>query len=150
MQRRSKNQQRVKQRGTTKIKVRKATAANSSIKRPREQLLERLTRERDEALEQQAATAEVLTVISSSPGQLEPVFQTILANATRICGAKFRTLYLREGGSFRAAAFHNAPPALIEARKDRLIQPDPESTRFQDGTPGRLISIKAHQSHRCA
>src|SRR5215475_583632 len=82
----------------------------------------------NEALEQQAATAEVLNVISSSPGQLEPVFQTILANATHICGAKFGTLYLRNGDSFRAAAFHNAPRAFIEARKDRLLQPSPEST----------------------
>src|SRR6516162_4977419 len=72
----------------------------------------RLTRERDEALEQQVATAEVLNVISSSPAQPEPVFPTILENATRICGAKFGTLYLRDGDSFRAAAFHNAPPAF--------------------------------------
>jgi class 3 adenylate cyclase len=82
----------------------------------------------NEALEQQSATAEVLNVISSSPGQLEPVFQTILAKATHICGAKFGTLYLRDGGSFRAAAFHNAPRAFIEARKDRLLQPSPGST----------------------
>src|SRR3974390_2196961 len=88
----------------------------------------RLTRERDEALEQQVATAEVLNVISSSPAQLEPVFHTILANATRICGAKFGTLYLRDGDSFRAAAFHNAHTAFVEARKDRLIQPDTETT----------------------
>jgi GAF domain-containing protein len=46
-----------------------------------------------------------------------------LANATRLCGAKFGTLYLREGNAFRAAAFHNAPPAFIEDRKNRLIEP---------------------------
>ena len=128
MQRRGEDQQHVKRRRTTKTKARKSSAANSSTNHPQEQLVDRLTRERDEALEQQAATAEVLNVISSSPGQLEPVFQTILANATRICGAKFGTLYLRDGHSFRAAAFHNAPPAFIEARKDRMIQPDPGST----------------------
>jgi len=82
----------------------------------------------DEALEQQAATAEILKVISNSPGELGPVFQTILANATRICGAKFGTLYLREGNAFRAAAFHNAPKAFIEDRKDRIIEPASGST----------------------
>jgi len=142
MQRRSQKQRRVKRRRTTKIKARKASAANSSIKRSRKQRLERLTRERDEALEQQAATAEVLDVISSLPGRLEPVFQTILANATRICGAKFGTLYLREGDSFRAAAFHNAPPAFVEARKDRLIQPDPESTLCQAAVTKRVAHVR--------
>ena len=73
-----------------------------------------LTHERDEALEREQATAEVLRVISSSPGELEPVFQAMLANAVRICEAKFGTLYLREGDAFRAAALHNAPPAFVE------------------------------------
>ena len=59
-----------------------------------------LTRERDEALEQQTATSGVLRVISSSPGELEPVFQTILSNATRLCEAKFGTLYRYDGGAF--------------------------------------------------
>src|SRR5215831_8119603 len=63
-----------------------------------------------EALEQQAATSEVLQIISSSPGELQPVFEAILANATRICEAKFGTLYLCEGEGFRAVAMHNAPP----------------------------------------
>src|SRR5690349_21027939 len=90
--------------------------------------IEHLRHELDEALEQQAATAEVLNVISSSPGELGPVFQTILANATRICGAKFGTLYLREDAGYRAAAFHNAPKPFVEARKGRLIPPSPGST----------------------
>jgi signal transduction histidine kinase len=141
MQRRGEDQQHVKRRRTTKTKARKSSAANSSTNHPQEQLVERLTRERDEALEQQAATAEVLNVISSSPGQLEPVFQTILANATRICGAKFGTLYLRDGHSFRAAAFHNAPPAFIEARKDRMIQPDPGSTLGQAAATKRVAQV---------
>ena len=95
----------------------------------------------NEALEQQAATAEVLNVISSSPGQLEPVFQTILANATHICGAKFGTLYLRDGDSFRAAAFHNAPRAFIEARKDRLLQPSPGSTLGQAAATKQVAHV---------
>ncbi|MGC2716167.1 MAG: GAF domain-containing protein [Pseudolabrys sp.] len=85
--------------------------------------IDHLKRELEEALEQQTATAEVLKIISSSAGALDPVFRTILANATRLCGAKFGTLYLRDGNAFRAAAFHNAPPAFIEDRKNRLIEP---------------------------
>src|SRR5262249_45427943 len=81
-----------------------------------EQKLEARTRELSEASEQQAATAEVLQVISSSPGKLEPVFETILANATRICEAKFGTLFLCEGDAFRVASMHNAPLAYAEAR----------------------------------
>jgi signal transduction histidine kinase len=67
-----------------------------------------------EAREQQAATAEVLRIIASSPGDLQRVFDAILANAVRLCEAKFGTLYLREGDAFRAAALHNAPPAFVE------------------------------------
>jgi GAF domain-containing protein len=88
----------------------------------------RLLNELRESLEQQTATAEVLKVISSSPGELEPVFNAILANATNICGAKFGTLYLRKGDAFYASAFHNAPPAFVDARKGEALHPNPEST----------------------
>jgi len=63
------------------------------------------------------ATAEVLKVISSSPGELEPVFQALLENAVRICGAKFRNLLLYEEGAFRDAAMHDAPSVLEELRR---------------------------------
>jgi GAF domain-containing protein len=83
------------------------------------------TRELSESLEQQTATSEVLSVISSSPGELEPVFQAMLANATRICEAKFGTMYFREGDGFRAVAMHGAPPAYVESRLHKLLHPGP-------------------------
>src|SRR5262249_3969599 len=70
-----------------------------------------------EALEQQSATAEVLRLISSSPGKLEPVFQAMLENATRICAAKSGAMYLSEGNAFRIVAMHNVSPAFAELRR---------------------------------
>ena len=72
-------------------------------------------RELDEALEQQAATAEVLRIIASSRGDLEPVFDAMLANAARICEPSSATLWLCEDGSLRIAALHNAPAAFAKA-----------------------------------
>ena len=72
------------------------------------------TRELAGSLEQQTATSEVLRVISSSPGELEPVFQAMLENATRICEAKFGVLNLYENGALRMGAMHNVPAAFAE------------------------------------
>ena len=79
----------------------------------------RLLNELRESLQQQTATSEVLGVISSSPGELEPVFQTMLANATRICEAKFGTLFRFDGKTFHPVAQFNTPAALLEAQKRR-------------------------------
>src|SRR5215470_2893795 len=79
-----------------------------------EQKLEARTRDLSEALEQQTATSEVLQVISSSPGELEPVFQTILENATRICAAHFGNLWRFEDGAARIVSKFGIPPAFAE------------------------------------
>src|SRR6516164_7452502 len=85
------------------------------------------TRELSESLEQQTATSEVLKTISSSPGDLQPVFDAMLANATRLCEAKFGALWLCEGDALRAVAL-NAPPAFAEERQRQpLILPTPET-----------------------
>jgi len=92
----------------------------------------RLLNELRESLEQQTATADVLSVISSSPGELEPVFHAMLENATRICEAKCGMLVLREGDLFRHVALYGAPPAFTEYRaKNPTIHYDPKmvSTR---------------------
>ena len=81
------------------------------------------TDELSESLEQQTATAEVLKVISSSPGELELVFDAILENAVQTCGAKFGSLVLFEGNSYRRVASHNAPTAYVEAKARDPVRP---------------------------
>jgi GAF domain-containing protein len=88
----------------------------------------RLLNELRESLQQQTATADVLKVISSSPGELEPVFQAMLENAVRLCQAKFGDLYLRDRDGFRMVATHNSPPAYAAARRhDPLLRPPPDA-----------------------
>jgi GAF domain-containing protein len=99
----------------------------------------RLARERDEALEREKAAAEVLRVISSSPGEVKPVFQAILNNAVRICDAKFGVLSIYEGDLLRGVAMYNLPPAYarsVAARTGPGFRPHAKSTL------GRLISTK--------
>jgi GAF domain-containing protein/anti-sigma regulatory factor (Ser/Thr protein kinase) len=78
----------------------------------------RLLNELRQSLEQQTATADVLRVISSFPGDLEPVFRAMLENATRICEASFGSMLLREGGRLRRVATHNTPAGFIEFQKN--------------------------------
>jgi signal transduction histidine kinase len=95
-----------------------------------EQKVEDRTHELSESLAQQTATSRVLQVISSSPGELDPVFQTMLENATRICEAAFGSMLLREGDAFRRVAIHNAPREFSEHSEKEPIVQDPTIDRF--------------------
>jgi two-component system, NtrC family, sensor kinase len=86
--------------------------------------LRQRTTDLTEALEQQTATSEVLQIISSSPGDLQPVFATMLENATRICDAKFGNVYLWDSDAFHLVATHNTPPAFAESRERGPFRPN--------------------------
>jgi DNA-binding response OmpR family regulator len=87
----------------------------------------RLLNELRESLQQQTATSEVLQVISRSPGELEPVFETMLANAARLCDAKFGVLNLYDGDAFRTVALYNVPAAYAETWRHETFRPHPGS-----------------------
>ena len=100
------------------------TARRPAVAREMETV--RLTRELDEAREQLTATSEMLKVVSSSSGELQPVFEAILENATRICQARFGSLNLYDGNVFRRVAVHNPTPQFA-MRRGEVIRPHPES-----------------------
>jgi GAF domain-containing protein len=103
--------------------------------------LRQRTDDLSEALEQQTATSEVLGVISSSPGELAPVFQTMLEKAVSICAAKFGTLYLCEADAFRMTT-HNAPPAYVEARtKRKQFRPHPDAPLARAASAKQAVQI---------
>ena len=108
------------ERGPTPNKPSHSTSSDAGEQRE----IARLTHELNEAREQQTATSEVLQVISGSPGDLQPVFATILEKAVRICDAKFGTLYLAERGKLRLMAAQQAP-AFVKARSGRAFDPAP-------------------------
>ena len=95
----------------------------------------RLLNELKQSLEQQTATSEVLQVISSSPGALQPVFDAMLTNATRLCEASFGILLRYENAAFHVAASHNAPPAFVELRRR-------EPTIRASGVLRRVVATK--------
>src|SRR5436305_8793858 len=111
--------------------------ANTKLQRR----LDESNAERDEALEQQTATAEVLGVINSSPGDLAPVFGAILDKATRLCDATFGMMSLYDGEDFQGVAEHNVPAAYAEFIKNDPPQPSPHSAlgRIRDGE--RVVNI---------
>ena len=95
----------------------------------------RLTRELDEASQQQAATSEVLQIISGSSGDLQPAFGKMLAHAARICDAKYGNVFRLDGDTLHLVASHNTPAALIEARRQVRLNP---KLPF-----GRMVATKA-------
>ena len=109
----------------------------------------RLLNELRQSLEQQTATSEVLRVISSSPGELERVFEAILANATRICEAKFGYLQLHENGAFRMAAMHDAPPAFAHAiaQREPSFRPGPLSMLARVVATKQLVHVADLSEH---
>src|SRR5215831_7667351 len=104
--------------------------------------VQKRTRELAEALEQQTATSEVLQVISRSPGALEPVFEAMLGNATRLCGANFGVLWLVEGDGFRSVAMYGLPPAHAEERqREPVIYPTAEDPLSRLRRTKRIVHI---------
>ena len=99
-------------------------------------------RQLSETREQQTATSEVLSVISSSPGELKPVFQSILANATRICEANLGSLVLCEGDGYRFVAQHGGPPAYAERQRAQpLIKRGPGTMLHEIATTKQPFHI---------
>ena len=105
--------------------------------------LSKRTTDLTELLEQQTATAEVLSVISSSPGELGPVFQAMLENAIRICDAKFGNIYRWDGEFLHLLAAHNTPPALAEARKGSPLRPSLIHRTLATKTATHIVDVAA-------
>jgi class 3 adenylate cyclase len=112
----------------------------------------RLTRERDEAQDQLTATSKVLRVIGSSPGELEPVFQAMLANAVRLCEASYGAMWLREGDDFRNAAFHGALPEVYTGQwRSGMVIPaggnTPMARVAQSRKPVQVADLRKDQAY---
>src|SRR5262249_29637533 len=105
--------------------------------------LRQRTDDLSEALEQQTATSEVLSVISRSPGELQLVFNSMLANATRLCEASYGLMLLCDGDAFRSAGVHGPlPPAFVERwRTGTLFRPDPDIPAFRAAQTRQPVQV---------
>ena len=119
-------------------RLKAAKAVRRSSASGQEAEIARLTRERNEAVEQQTATSEVLQVISSSPGDLQLVFETMLGEAVRICDAKFGNIFSRDGEGMHLVARHNTPAAFAEYRRR-----SPRTGLIPETFLGRMSATKA-------
>jgi hypothetical protein len=111
--------------------------ANAELQRR----LDEAIAERDESLRRETATAEVLQVINSSPGELEPVFDAMLEKATRLCDAGFGILWTYDDNSFRASALRNVPAPYAEFLARAPYRPDPQSSHGRIINGERVIQI---------
>ena len=132
MRRRSRTTGKLPKTRSRKAKILKATRHSSSSVAGQETEVARFHRERDEALERETATSEVLRLISKSPGDLELVFRSILENATRLCEAQFGILFRYDGRLFNNLAVHNAPAVLLEFIEQRGAFLPPAGTVLHD------------------
>jgi hypothetical protein len=117
----------------------KAFADQAAIAIENARLLNELrqrTADLSESLEQQTATSEVLLVVSSSPGDLEPLFAAMLEKAARICDASFGNIFRWDGDALHILGTHNTPPALAEARRRSPLRFD------RNGPMGRALESK--------
>src|SRR5262249_55201903 len=108
------------------------------------------SRELAESLEQQTATSEVLGVISGSPGELGLVFETMLANATRLCEANFGMLYRYDGHAFRAEAVQNVPSAFADYQRQKNMPADPRTALgrlAETKQPVHIVDVTAEQAY---
>src|ERR1019366_750258 len=131
----------------TAVRRRKPSAADANEK------IALLERRLNEALEQQTATADVLKVISSSPGELEPVFQAMLENATGLCEASYGAMWLCEGDGFRSAALYGALPAAWQqqwrTKASFRVHPDAPAFRaIKTRKPVHVVDLSQTAAYR--
>jgi GAF domain len=140
--------------GRRRQTVRKRANAQKTVRRRsssasgQETMVARLSRELREALEQQTATAEVLRVIGSTPGELEPVFQTMLEKAVRICQAKFGFMLRYDGDAYHTVAALCWVPAYAAEMRRGPPRPDPDSALghvAKTRQVAQIADITAHQ-----
>src|SRR5499427_8338382 len=114
----------------------------TGVHQDRETTIDELKRELAEAREQQTAASDVLSVISSSPGELAPVFNAMLANAVRICNAKFGFMNRYDGDTWKIAAVHGAAPAYTEyLQQHGYKRPGPETVSARIATTKQMVHI---------
>ena len=114
-----------------------------SVGRRKDAEIARLSGELNEALERQTAASDILRIIAGSPDNLEPVFEALLTNAVRLCGAKFGLLLVPEGSKFRLAAEHGIPEQLLEELpKNSLMHFGPETLTIRSLVTRQPVSIE--------
>jgi len=132
---------------TIRSKARAAPSRRASVADLQEQL-NRLTGERDEAQEQQAATAEVLKVISRSTFDLQTVFKTIITNAVRLCRAHMGAVHLFDGKLVDIVAFHNFPPEAMKVLRSMYPRPpQPDQASGRAILTGKLVILPIDTSN---